>query len=131
VADWIASNADYFPYNVRHDVEVHIDYAREKAKKALKKLGWTGWQPASSPVNKINQLFPFITTLRPLQHEAFSLSTTITHQPGLVIIEAPMGEGKTEAAILLADSWITKVPAAGLPCDMSKRERYRYQIYRP
>jgi CRISPR-associated endonuclease/helicase Cas3 len=42
-----------------------------------------------------------------LQKEVMDLAQTISSQPGLVIIEAPMGEGKTEAAIYMADSWVT------------------------
>jgi len=113
VADWIASNEEHFSYEVQHDVEAHFDYAGAKALEALKKLGWTGWQPASSPIITINQLFPFITAIRPLQQESLNLSETITHQPGLVIIEAPMGEGKTEAAIYLTDSWMTNLKQRG------------------
>jgi len=113
VADWVASNEVFFPYKVQHDIEAHPDYARSKAMEALDKLAWTGWQPAPSPVDTVKQLFPFISDIRPLQQEVKNLAETCSHQPGLVIIEAPMGEGKTEAAIYLADSWVANLKQKG------------------
>lgn len=113
VADWIASNEEFFPYEVYHQLEDHLSYAKDQARQALDKLGWTGWQPAPSPADTIKQLFPFITDVRPLQEEADSLIKELKNQPGLVIIEAPMGEGKTEAAIYLADSWLANLKQKG------------------
>ncbi len=112
VADWIASNENYFPYEVEHASESHTDYARRKAIEALKKLGWTDWQPASS-AGTIKEMFPFIADVRPLQQEAIVLAEALGKRTGLVIIEAPMGEGKTEAAIYLADSWVTNLKQKG------------------
>jgi len=110
VADWIASNEKFFPYEIEHDLESHTDYAKRKTGEALGKLGWTGWQPASAPIN-FQQLFTF--SPRPLQQEAIGLAGQLSNQPGLVVIEAPMGEGKTEAAIYLADSWVTNLKQKG------------------
>jgi len=110
VADWIASSEKFFPYQVKHDLESHPDYARLKAMEALDKLGWTGWQPASDLFD-FQKLFTF--SPRPLQVEAISLTKDLKNQPCLVIIEAPMGEGKTEAAIYLADSWVTNLKQKG------------------
>jgi CRISPR-associated endonuclease/helicase Cas3 len=105
VADWIASNETFFPYKTDHTVDEHLNYAKGKALEALEKLGWIGWKPALTSAT-IQELFPFIKDVRPLQQEAITLANAIGDQPGLVIIEAPMGEGKTEAAIYLADSWV-------------------------
>lgn len=105
VADWIASNEIYFPYKTDLTVDGHLDYAKGQALEALDKLGWTGWKPALTEAN-VQELFPFIKDVRPLQQEAITLANAISDRPGLVIIEAPMGEGKTEAAIYLADNWV-------------------------
>ncbi len=105
VADWIASNETFFPYKTEHTVDEHLDYAKGKALEALDKLGWTGWKPSLTAAT-VQELFPFIKDVRPLQQEAITLANRIGGQPGLVIIEAPMGEGKTEAAIYLADNWV-------------------------
>ena len=109
VADWIASNETFFPYKTNHTVNEHLGYATGKAKLALKQLGWTGWNPSQMTVpfgdlfkdNEGNPLQP-----RPLQQKAIDIVDSVSRQPGLVIIEAPMGEGKTEAAIYLADNWV-------------------------
>ncbi len=112
VADWIASNDDFFPYKTTHSVNDHIDYAKLQAFKALNQLGWTGWVPPSSP-STIKQLFERIETVRPVQEEAEVLAPTLGNDPALVIIEAPMGEGKTEAAIYLADSRVASLGLKG------------------
>jgi CRISPR-associated endonuclease/helicase Cas3 len=109
VADWIASNETFFPYKTEHTADEHLDYAKGKAKQALKQLGWTGWNPSQITAsfgdlfkdNEGNPLQP-----RPLQQKAIDIVDSVSRQPGLVIIEAPMGEGKTEAAIYLADNWV-------------------------
>lgn len=116
VVDWIASNEDFFPYQVQHDVSSHLDYAKDKSLAALNKLGWTGWSPAQNTVQfgdlfKTNEGNPMEP--RPLQQEVRGLSEECCNQPGLVIIEAPMGEGKTEAAIYLADSWVANLQQKG------------------
>ena len=116
VADWIASNEQFFPINAHNDLQNHLEYSTKQAAAALKKLHWTGWSPAQKEAI-FNELFKdangksFVP--RPLQNEVIKLAETICAQPGLVIIEAPMGEGKTEAAIYLADSWVTNSKQRG------------------
>lgn len=113
VSDWIASNDRFFPYEMKHSTAEHLDYVKGKARYALENLGWTGWKPAAKTVEGLNQLFPFIASIRPLQQEVMNLAKTCCNQPGIVIIEAPMGEGKTEAAIYLADTWVATLKQRG------------------
>jgi len=113
VADWIASNSnkEYFPLEVTHRVEDHLSYAQKQSCQALEKLGWIGWQPPSAQAD-FQVLFNF-NDIRPLQGEAIVLAPILKDQPGLVIIEAPMGEGKTEAAMYLADNWTANLEQKG------------------
>ena len=102
VADWIGSNADYFPFAGEDlDIPEYAATVEKKAKKALKALGWLGWHPPAHFV-EMGKLFPAVRVhgLRPLQQAAVRLAESPS-EPGLVIIEAPMGEGKTEAAMYL------------------------------
>lgn len=112
VADWVGSNSDFFPYQVddyhkvneiTFDISVYLQTAQNQAQKALKQLGWLGWsQPAETA--SFEQIFPKLAQRRPLQDAVIELATKVS-SPSIVIVEAPMGEGKTEAALYLADNW--------------------------
>jgi len=113
IADWIGSNETYFPYtNNLQAPENHLQQARNHAKVALKELGWTGWKPPQYEA-RFDKLFPSIQIIRPLQAEIINIANKIKDSPGLVIIEAPMGEGKTEAAMYLADAWLASLGQKG------------------
>jgi CRISPR-associated endonuclease/helicase Cas3 len=103
VSDWIASNPDEktgFPYaNDRPFAEYGSDLP-EKAKRALQAIGWTKL-PTGKPL-QFTELFRDITEPRELQKAAIASTATLT-APCLVLVEASMGEGKTEAALYLAD----------------------------
>lgn len=106
VADWIGSDERYFPYTLEEaDPTRYLALARQRAAHAVQSLGWSAWHPPATPV-PFTALFPFITNPRPLQTATVALSPQLTGHSSLVIIEAPMGEGKTEAAMFLADHWI-------------------------
>jgi CRISPR-associated endonuclease/helicase Cas3 len=98
IADWIASNERFFPY---HDNNTPLDeywgVARRLADSALASLNWE--LPADSGLKSFPDLFGFDP--RPLQEAVVSLGEALGDQ-ALVIIEAPTGEGKTEAALYLA-----------------------------
>ncbi|MCX6021464.1 MAG: CRISPR-associated helicase Cas3' [Chloroflexi bacterium] len=111
VADWIGSNTKHFrfvvddPTNPPRDIPPgYHAIAQLRAKEALEKLHWTGWRP-SAERKSFAELFPKLKdSINPLQRTVEEVAETLKG-PGLVIIEAPMGEGKTEAAMYLADHW--------------------------
>lgn len=113
VSDWIASNPEQesgFPYANDEPFEVYAAGLTDKAKNALAKQGWR--QPAVGRPLKFTELFSFITTPRPLQNAAIQLTDSLT-PPCLVMVEASMGEGKTEAALYLADHLQHQTGAGG------------------
>jgi CRISPR-associated endonuclease/helicase Cas3 len=105
VSDWLASNPEPdsgFPYANDTPFEEYALELEEKAKNALAKQGWTK-RPTLQPLS-FTELFSFIAEPRDLQTAAVELSATLS-APCLMLVEASMGEGKTEVALYLADRW--------------------------
>lgn len=104
VADWIGSSEEYFPYQPRRlDPRSYWSHSRANAHNALVDLGWTGWNLPEKKRTFL-QLFPAIKEPRPLQTQIIHIVES-TPEAQLILIEAPMGEGKTEAALYLQDCW--------------------------
>jgi len=110
VADWLASNEEFFPYAALPLEKGQLaEQAREKARKAIEAIGW---QRVSNGRETFEELFGGKTP-RPLQRAADLLSAAVA-EPSLTIIEAPTGEGKTEAALLLARRWQRRLGHKGV-----------------
>jgi CRISPR-associated endonuclease/helicase Cas3 len=114
VADWIGSNEEFFPPAGKvDDIAAYSILVKERAQRALDHLGWTAWDVGEFGPRSFIQLFHHIKTPRPLQAVAQRESIAL-HGPGLALIEAPMGEGKTEAALYLADYWTHALGQRGI-----------------
>ena len=118
VADWVGSAAEHFePVATDTNKECPIDIAaythdaERRAGLALERLGWLA-RPVHSARVGFRELFPRIAAPRPLQLAAVELAGQLD-SPTLVLIEAPMGEGKTEAAMYLVDSWAATLGQSG------------------
>ena len=110
VADWIGSNATFFPpvgtpelVHAPFDARAYFASTVERARQALARLGWLERPGASQSVRSFAQATG-IAVPRPLQSHAVDFACRATF-PQLLLIEAPMGEGKTEAAWYVADCW--------------------------
>lgn len=101
MADWIASS-DLFPgVGI---IDQSVQQARERAARAWQALGLHGgWDPVTlmSPTGAgFQQRFSFPP--RPLQQ--LVIDHLVAHpDTGLLVVEAPMGEGKTEASFVAAE----------------------------
>jgi CRISPR-associated endonuclease/helicase Cas3 len=116
VADWIGSNTLFFPFLAdppppeppvcdEQWASAYLDKARGQARAALRRLHWSGWRPPDAPAT-FGELFPSITEPCDLQTRMEQLADELAGRlPALVVVEAPMGEGKTEAALYAADRW--------------------------
>lgn len=114
VADWIGSNQEFFPSaGGKVVLDDYYRSAPDRAHRALDRLGWLGWKPDRTLPASFHELFPDISSSRPLQIKAVELAPQL-EDPALVLIEAPMGEGKTEAALYLADRWTHACGQQGL-----------------
>ncbi len=119
VADWIGSNSTFFPCAVNDQTQPFTldlaDYkiqSEQQAITALTELGWMNWAEPDEP-RTFSALFADIKTPHPLQQAAMELAPTLT-MPGIVVVEAPMGEGKTETAMFLADHWNATLKQRGI-----------------
>ena len=112
MADWIASN-DSFP-GVDAIERVSMSGARERARLAWDRLSLLGgWTPARLPVLPDPVAVRFGKPSRPVQVASVALAKQLP-APGLLIIEAPMGEGKTEAALTAVEVLARRFGADGL-----------------
>ncbi|AJE20945.1 CRISPR-associated helicase/endonuclease Cas3 [Azotobacter chroococcum] len=105
VADWIGSNPDWFPQGEREDsLAAHHADACRRAERALAAIGWSRSAVLLREAATVDQLIGRIvqrpeSSARPLQREADRLLDGV-RGPALLLVEAPMGEGKTELAFL-------------------------------
>ena len=110
VADWIASSDGFFPYETAPvSANDYLPKATERAEKALDHLGWRYPTAPAAPV-EFADLFEL--TPRTAQRVTGDVARGLS-APGMVLIEAPMGEGKTEAAFHLAESWLRALGQQG------------------
>lgn len=113
VADWIASNEDLFPY----DLETLSSPTR--IARAWEKLDLpTPWQalPVLEPPEKLfasRFALPAGASPYPMQQAAVEIAHAMP-SAGLLVIEAPMGEGKTEAALAAAEVLAARCGAGGV-----------------
>ncbi len=109
LCDWIGSDAECFPIEPRPlSLDSYAQLSRERAQEAVERIGFAPVRP-SVVYRGFGELFPNKEHVRPLQKAIDELPEFVLTQPGLYIIEAPTGEGKTEAALALAQ----RLAAAG------------------
>lgn len=97
-ADWIGSNAEWFAFGTLQDAQDLNGWWQARkavAQSALDSIGWEVRKPLSHQEASFEQVFK--QTPRPLQ-EAVATAVKEISEPSILLIEAPMGEGKTEAA---------------------------------
>lgn len=92
VADWIGSSLDFADFP--GDPKTYLEGARQRARVRLQQVGWSQRRPLTAK-NRFEEIFPFAP--RPLQAAVATLVAEV-REPVLLLVEAPMGEGKTEAS---------------------------------
>lgn len=119
MADWISSNTYYFPMIPIEDDGRDAD-SEHRFQDALERLKLPAcWQTEAEAfwADRIYDLrfgrgeTPFIP--RPMQIEAAQTASQML-VPGLIILEAPMGSGKTEAALAVTELIAFQTGAGGI-----------------
>lgn len=101
VCDWIGSDSRFFGTRGDADPSEYPAYSLRQALRAVEAAGLLQVVLSGSPT-AIAELFDDLGQLRPLQQAIDNIPSDILASPCLAIIEAPTGEGKTEAALALA-----------------------------
>jgi CRISPR-associated endonuclease/helicase Cas3 len=97
-ADWIGSNEEWFQFgNLAgcSDLKAWFEARRTRAEQALNAIGWEFRTPLVTESKSFSYLFGFAP--RPLQQTVAEALAEL-NGPAILLLEAPMGEGKTEAA---------------------------------
>lgn len=112
MADWITSNEEYFPL-----IDIFEDSVLDKDKRIFNGfLSWKGsdiWCPQRirNYVDLYKNRFGFEP--RDVQGKLSKLISDLD-EPGIVILEAPMGIGKTEASLIAAEQLAASTGRSGL-----------------
>jgi CRISPR-associated endonuclease/helicase Cas3 len=136
VADWLGSNEDYFHHAGRlaatpkpMALEEYVALAEKAAVEALRTVRLDPFigVPEGRTRRTFAELFPKIKQPRDAQTAMIELADSLT-DPALVTLEAPMGEGKTEAALYLAETWSVTQSRQGmyiaLPTQATSNQMY-------
>lgn len=112
MADWIASNEEYFPL-------FPIDKDEEEFQTERLEYGWELWSKTypwtSDYFNDIEEQYNNRFQFYPREiQRAFSEAIDKAQKPGIIILEAPMGVGKTEAALLGVEQMAEKGKCSGM-----------------
>ena len=113
MADWIASNTAYFPLIPEGETGRETDYPA-RVERAWVKLNLT--PPWESPYEQMDDTAfgdQFHFAPNGLQQAVMQAANSIV-SPGLLIVEAQMGVGKTEAALAAAEIFAKRRGAGGL-----------------
>lgn len=105
-ADWLGSSfaaPEQTEYRAHHDPAGYYAGAREKARQTLQDMHWPAFAPLRGALPTIAEVFGYLSEPapfrpRPLQ-QGLARELASVSRPTLCVVEAPMGEGKTEAAL--------------------------------
>ena len=99
LADWIASNEVFFPLSHRYDYSDEV--LLERAERGWHMLNLPKvWTSCGGNPSTYESRFGF--SPRPFQSMARQVALKMS-EPGIIVVEAPMGEGKTEAALMMSE----------------------------
>jgi hypothetical protein len=117
MADWIASDAELFPLEPLSTAGV-LRLPDPERTRARVERGWAAlafpqrW--TASPLDDVPDAFRTRFGREPRLVQVCAVKAAMEQpQPGMVIVEAPMGEGKTEAALLAAETLASRSGADG------------------
>ncbi|MFI6929693.1 CRISPR-associated helicase Cas3' [Streptomyces sp. NPDC050287] len=119
VSDWIASSRPVSTYaGVDVDLDTYVKGVRKAEAERVGRLQWTAWQPPQD--TSFRALFPEESEPHPVQ-EAVETVTSRMQGPGIIVVSAPTGEGKTKAALQAAAALVRSLGLSGFYVAMPSR----------
>lgn len=120
VSDWIASDTTNFPYaGTTVELGAYMEGARELAEQAVRRSDWSSWRPPAD--TSFRNLFPRTDGgPRPIQQVVERLGNSRSTL-GIMIVEAPTGEGKTKVALQRAATVVGQLGLTGMYVGMPTR----------
>lgn len=118
VSDWTASDetvldgGSYPRHGKIHKDSLpgYLEDARVWVRANLDRVNWAPWEPPADP--SFTSLFPGQKAPRPLQREIARLLDGVD-EPGILVVQAPTGEGKTKAGLLALSLLAKRLGRAG------------------
>ncbi|MEU9406622.1 CRISPR-associated helicase Cas3' [Streptomyces sp. NPDC048281] len=119
VSDWIASARPEKTYaGLDVDLAGYLGQARVDEARKIEKLAWRPWQPPGD--TGFSALFPDEDQPRPVQ-TAVEAVVGGMRGPGIVVVAAPTGEGKTKAALQATATMVRRFGLRGFYVAMPSR----------
>lgn len=113
MTDWIASNEEYYPYIRPEDASYYYD-TEYRLKTAWDRFALPcPWKAGNAWMNSDLYQERFTFTPNTLQSTLLQTARNIQN-PGIIVIEAPMGTGKTEGALACAEIFADKTKRGGV-----------------
>lgn len=112
MADWMASDEGLFPYST--DSEYSVQKLASRADAAWSEIDLPPiWEPGDNWEKYDLYQARFGYSPHPFQKTVMDIAKKTT-VPGIIVIEAPMGEGKTEAALAISEVFVDKFGLSGV-----------------
>lgn len=114
MADWLASNQENFELLDEDVILAEDEYPKERFRYARERMNLS--ETSASDMWRISEddfIKRFSFPMNAIQREVVGVAETCA-EPGLFILEAPMGVGKTEAALVAAEILSAKCGKTGL-----------------
>ena len=123
ICDWLASDEEFFSFKPESndDIDSYMLESSDIARRIVKSSGWLRWKKSERGVMSFSEMYPDFKVPRKIQVMADEISKNFTSKNLLILIEAPTGDGKSEAAYVMTNRLIHNAGCRGCHLLMQNR----------